>query len=178
MPEVTAQPSPGTFEWRRWPETESFLDSVLERGLEGNAFARSLADRLPGETGTRFKVWVDHVVVKGTPALARKLQTLGYQREPEMHDVVNPVYGHPGGVFPRVVIQPGDDSANGAPEAAPVVEIALKVESVAAFSRAHDLGLEIEGYALGPYRVARIPGARTSLAVVERRAYRDRKSVV
>jgi hypothetical protein len=41
---------------------------------------------------------------------------------------------------------------------------------VAAFSRAHDLGLEIQGYALGPYRIGRV-AASTSLAVVERRGY-------
>ncbi len=43
---------------------------------------------------------------------------------------------------------------------------------MADFSRAHDLGLDIQGYAWGPYRVARIPGEVTSLAVVERRGYR------
>ena len=51
-------------------------------------------------------------------------------------------------------------------------EVAIKVESVAAFSRAHDLGLEIVGYPLGPYRVGRVAGrARRRLAVVERRGY-------
>ena len=52
-----------------------------------------------------------------------------------------------------------------------VREVALRVESVAAFSRAHDLGLEIRGDPLGPYRVGRIAGAATSLAIVERRGY-------
>ena len=53
-----------------------------------------------------------------------------------------------------------------------MAEVAIKVESVSAFSRAHDLGLEVAGYPMGPYRVARIAGDRTSLAVVERRGYR------
>jgi hypothetical protein len=52
-----------------------------------------------------------------------------------------------------------------------VRDVAIKVESIAAFSRAHDLGLEVLGYPLGPYRSARIPGDRTSLLVVERRGY-------
>ena len=39
-----------------------------------------------------------------------------------------------------------------------VAEVAIKVESVAAFSRAHDLGLEIAGYPMGPYRVGRVAG--------------------
>ena len=42
---------------------------------------------------------------------------------------------------------------------------------MAEFSRAHNLGLEVSGYPLGPYRLARVPGERTSLAVVERRGY-------
>ena len=61
--------------------------------------------------------------------------------------------------------QPGGDGSRRC------AEVAIKVESVAAFSRAHDLGLEIVGYPMGPYRVARIPGERTTLAVVERRGY-------
>ena len=53
-----------------------------------------------------------------------------------------------------------------------VRDVAIKVESIAAFSRAHDLGLEILGYALGPYRsAARSRGDRTNLVVVERRGY-------
>ena len=42
---------------------------------------------------------------------------------------------------------------------------------MADFSRAHDLGLEMMGYSMGPYRVGRVPGAKTTLAVVERRGY-------
>ena len=51
--------------------------------------------------------------------------------------------------------------------------MAIKVEQVAAFSRAHDLGLEIVGQPLGPYRIGRIAetGGTTVLAVVERRGY-------
>jgi hypothetical protein len=50
-------------------------------------------------------------------------------------------------------------------------EVAIKVEDAAAFSRAFDLGLELAGYPIGPYRVGRIAGEPTSLAVVERRGY-------
>ena len=53
-----------------------------------------------------------------------------------------------------------------------VSEVAIKVESVADFSRAHDLGLEIAGNPMGPYRVGRVAGDSTTLAVVERRGYR------
>ena len=60
------------------------------------------------------------------------------------------------------------------PETGPdlvVSELAIKVERVADFSRAHDLGLEIVGYPMGPFRVGRVPGEPTVLAAVERRGY-------
>ncbi len=174
MSDVTLTTSPNTFEWRRWPETEAFVDRLIERGLEGNALAAELAQRMPLETGTRFKVWLDHVVVRGGPALGRRLQALGYAREPGDYDVGNPVFGHSGGMFPRIVILPQarqGAETNGAEDPREIHELALKVESVAAFSRALDLGLAIEGAPLGPYRVGRVGGAKTALAVVERRGY-------
>ena len=66
---------------------------------------------------------------------------------------------------------PADDEATTEAAGSVVPEVAIKVESVAAFSRAHDLGLEIVGYPMGPYRIGRVPGERTTLAVVERRGY-------
>src|SRR5262249_16822900 len=74
------------------------------------------------------------------------------------------VYGHEGGMFPRIIVASG-----AGPE---VREVAIKVESVSDFSRAHDLGLEPVGYAMVPYRFAPIPGEATSVSVVERRGYR------
>ncbi len=174
MSDVTLTTSPSEFNWRRWPETEAFVDQLIEHGLEGNAFAAELAGRMPVETGTRFKVWVDHVVVRGGPALGRRLQALGYAREAADYDVGNPVFSHSGGMFPRIVILPQPRQGaetNGAEAARDVQELAIKVESVAAFSRAMDLGLEIAGAPLGPYRVGRLGGTKTSLAVIERRGY-------
>ncbi len=155
--------SASVFDWQRWPETEALIDQWIESALAGNAFAVTLAGRMRVETGTRFQDWVDHLVVTDQPGLGRRLHGLGFARQVASYAVGVPVYCHKNGVFPRVAVTPGSG-----PE---VREVALKVESVAAFSRAHDLGLEIEGYAVGPYRVGRVPGERTSLAVVERRGY-------
>lgn len=151
------------FDWKRWPETEAFVATLVASALEGNAFAATLSDRMHSETSTRFTDWVDHLVVSERPEFASKLADLGYRRQWSSYAVGVPVFAHEGGVFPRIAVAPGDG-----PE---VREAAIKVESVAAFSRAHDLGLEIQGYPLGPYRVGRIPGKSTSLAVVERRGY-------
>ena len=155
-------PAPA-FDWRRWPETEAFVDALIASGLGGNAFAATLSERMRVESSTRFKDWVDHLVVSDRPGLGRELAGLGYERQASPYAVGVPVYGHPGGIFPRVAVAPG-----GGPE---VREVAIKVESVATFSRAHDLGLDILGYPLGPYRVGRVPGEATTLAAVERRGY-------
>ncbi len=161
--EVAASPS---FDWRRWPETESFVDAMIATALDGNALARELAERMPSETGTRFSAWVDHLVVADEAGLADRLVRLGFERQALTYAVGVPVFGHPGGIFPRIAIAGGSEGASGG-----VLEVAIKVDSVAAFSRAHDLGLEILGHPMGPYRIGRVPGARTTLAVVERRGY-------
>jgi hypothetical protein len=160
---ATAEPTTPAFDWKRWPETEAAVDQFLDEALAGNAFAANLAERMRRETSTRFKDWVDHLVLSDRPGLARRLHSLGYVRQAELYAVGTPVYSHPGGIFPQVAVAPGEGSE--------VREVAIKAESVAAFSRAHDLGLEILGYPLGPYRVGRIVGERTTLTVVERRGY-------
>jgi hypothetical protein len=170
MSQVVEKAARPVFDWKRWPETEAFVDALIERALGGNAFAAALAERMRKETGTRFKDWVDHLVVKAPADLPRRLRELGYERQAAADTVGVTVYAHPGGIFPRIVVAAASAGANGsAIESIP--EVAIKAESVAAFSRAHDLGLEIAGYAMGPYRIGRIPGTATTLAVVERRGY-------
>ena len=167
MTEVTASAS---FDWRRWPETEAFIDAMIATALGGNALAHELAERMPPETGTRFSAWVDHLVVTDGPGLADRLIRLGFERQAMKYGVGVPVFGHPGGVFPRIAMAGvGSGTPDGAP--AGVVEVALRVDSVAAFSRAHDLGMDIVGYPMGPYRIGRVPGERTTLAAIERRGY-------
>ncbi len=161
---VTAQKATSAFDWKRYPEAEAFVDRLVASALNGNGLAAELAGRMKNETGTRFVDWVDHLVLSDRPGLVAELETMGYRREVELYAVNVPVFQHDGGIFPRLALAPGSG-----PE---VREVAVKVESVADFSRAHDLGLTIQGYPLGPYRVGRIPGSATCLAVVERRGYR------
>jgi hypothetical protein len=164
---ATAAAPTKSFDWKRYPETEAFLEEQLQSAFAGNEFAASLARRMLEETSTRFDDWVDHLVLAEKPGLAQTLAGLGYEAEPQvLYDVNVPVFAHAGGLFPRIVITPKVRSA------AEVVEVAIKVESVADFSRAHDLGLRLDGYPLGPLRIGRIHGTTTSFAAVERRAYR------
>jgi hypothetical protein len=167
---IAEKAAPPVYNWKRWPESEAFVGGLIAHALDGNTFAAALADRMHSETGTLFQVWVDHLLLRGGADLARQLPELGFERQPTSYAVGVPVFAHPGGIFPRIALLPGERTGdNGAACAVP--EVAIKVESVAAFSRAHDLGLEIAGYAMGPYRVGRVPGERTALAVIERRGY-------
>jgi hypothetical protein len=163
--------APPSFEWKRWPEAAELLDEAIEVALTGNALAALLARRMPRETGTQFSVWVDHLVIRGDRAIAERLRELGFERESTPYAVGIPLFVHRGGIFPPIAVAPGK-SEESVGSALHVTELAIKVEYVSDFSRAHDLGLQIAGYPMGPYRVARVPGSSTSLAVVERRGYR------
>ncbi len=158
------------FDWKRWPQTEALVDELIDTALAGNAFATELADRMSRETGTRFKDWVDHLVVANEDVLAHQLEETGFERQRTSYAVGIPLFAHPGGIFPRIVLASAQKQSKG-PRGREIIEVAIKVERVADFSRAHDLGLEMMGYSMGPYRVGRVPGAKTTLAVVERRGY-------
>jgi len=162
MSTVISDPT-AAFDWQRWPEAEAFVDGLVARSLDANPFAARLAGRMTVESSTRFKDWVDHLVLSDRPGLAARLVALGFRRGTVVYDVGAPVYGHEGGMFPRLAVVPGGG--------AEVREVAIKVESVADFSEANDLGLTILGYPLGPYRVGRMAGGPTSFAAVERRGY-------
>ncbi len=151
------------FDWKRWPETEAFVADRIVSALEGNSFAAGLAGRMARETSTRFSDWVDHLIIGEAPGLGKTLSGLGYTRQAIADPLGSPVFAHEGGMFPRIIVRRGAGSA--------VREVAIKVESASAFSRAHDLGLTIRGYPMGPYRVGRVGGEGVDLAVVERRGY-------
>ncbi|MGE3821784.1 MAG: hypothetical protein AB7I30_20415, partial [Isosphaeraceae bacterium] len=163
MTTLSGNPTSDLFDWKRFPSTEARVEGWVASALDGNAFASALARRMGVETDTRFTNWVDHLVLSERPGLLDELLALGYVRDPTVYAVGAAVYAHEGGMFPRVVLAPE--------QGVEVIEVAIKVESLAAFSRAHDLGLDVRGYPLGPYRIGRVPGARTSFAAVERRGY-------
>ncbi len=158
---ITVSSSP--FDWRRHPEAQALVGALLDVAVDGNPFMAGLASRMRVETSTRFADWVDHLVVTDRPGLNVRVLDADFARVGTVYGPGSTVYDHEGGMFPRLVVASG-----GGPE---VREVAIKVESVADFSRAHDLGLEPIGYPMGPYRTGRVAGA-TTLVVVERRGYR------
>src|SRR5262249_39736728 len=138
MSTVAQSAPPATFDWRRWPETEAFVDEAITTALEGNAFAAKLSDRMRRETGTEFKVWVDHLVLRGGTALQNRLEALGYRRDKATYSFGVPVFVHHGGMFPRIALTLAGTNGSGA-TGYTIPEVAIKVERVAGFLRAHDL---------------------------------------
>src|SRR4051812_2675079 len=104
MATATIPTAPPAFEWKRFPETEAAVESLIEEGLAGNAFAASLAARMKGETGTRFPDWVDHLVLSEREGLAKELARLGYARDLGAQAPHGGTYAHQGGMFPRIVV--------------------------------------------------------------------------
>jgi len=165
---LTVEPKePARFDWKRWPETEKLVNELTETALAGNAFAKALAERMPPETGTIFQNWLDHFFVAAPASFVDRLTGLGYELEVEPHSVGVAVYAHHGGLFPRIAVAAGENGD----EAVTVKDVGIKVDSVAAFSGAHNLGLDVQGYPLGPLRFGRVAGEGTDLVAIERRAY-------
>src|SRR4051812_43919099 len=103
--------NPPVFDWKRWPETEAVVDGLIAEALLGNELAAALADRMRAETGTIFKDWVDHLVVERPVSFIRELQGLGYRRLPSDYAVGVPVFGHDGGIFPRIAVVRGSGAS-------------------------------------------------------------------
>jgi hypothetical protein len=55
--------STGPFDWPLCYEAEQVVSGYIRVYLEGNNFARGLAERMREETGTGCFDWVDHVVL-------------------------------------------------------------------------------------------------------------------
>ena len=67
MPAIARRPAPVVFDWKRWPNTDAFVDDLINSALEGNSFREAgLAKPDAGQgTGTGFKDWIDHFVMRG-----------------------------------------------------------------------------------------------------------------
>lgn len=146
-------------EWKRWPQTQSTLAKWVEGFLERDPWTAKLAKRMESETSTRLADWVDHLILGADDSILETLSVIGYAPWADPDGGENQVWRHGNGLFPAVLVRD-----QGGPE---VLELAIKVDSVAEFSRAHDLGLEPEGLPLGPLRRGRVG----RLTVIERRGY-------
>ena len=149
------------YQWTPQPEASAWLSEVAESILAGCPWARSFADRLFREAGTRFVDLIDSVfLAEGDDRLAGAIAAgwvAGGESEGQtLHD-------HPRGLFPTIAV-----SRSSSP-----LTVELKVESVADFLAAHALTLPIEGRPCAPYRRALIANENgVGLSVAERHGSR------
>lgn len=151
-------PSFSAFHWTTQPDAEAWLRFVVDGFLEKSPFARSLADRMAQETGTRFFDWIDHIRLPRDSFGAELVENLGYVRDERVRGAC---YLHPGAIFPRVVL-----------DAQASLRVTLKVDAVAAFLQAQGIAAAIEGAVLNPVRQAKVEDTgNTQLWVMERRGW-------
>lgn len=151
-------PAFASFHWTTQPDAEAWLRFVVDGFLKMAPFARSLAERMALETGTRFQDWVDHLRLPRNRFGEELLENLGYTRDGRVRGAC---FHHPGAVFPRVVLHSED-----------VIIVALKVDSVAAFLQTQRIATPIQGAVFNPVRQAMVEDAgEAQLWVIERHGW-------
>src|SRR5204863_2270487 len=131
------------FDWPLANEAETLLRARISDFLEGNSFARRLAERMRDGTGTDFYEWTDHIVL--SPNEEKSLQAVGFVRDDgaETPDG-EAVFEHPRATLPRVRLRRGEKRSP--------ATLALRPEFVAEFIAAHNVAGEPEGEPLSRYR--------------------------
>ncbi len=154
------------FDWPLCYEAENLVLAQMGAFTNCNSFAQKLTERLRDETGTLLLDWIDHLVV--SPQAEKAFRDVGFTEEPLAEAPRGQTaLWHPEAMLPRILIDPGISQTE-FPEA-----LALRVESVADFIRAHGGAGEIEGEPFSRFRSTIIFQENgTCLKVVERRGYR------
>jgi hypothetical protein len=152
------------FSWHRHPDAETLVGKLLSDFTTALPAAASLESALATETSSRLIDWIDHLVVADGPSTRAQLTEVGFEREEVPAEAGDQVFFHPGAIFPRVILRPGSQKAEGTALAA-----AVQVEDVAEFILAQRPAVPIEGTPRSAYR--RGPawsGAGRELWAVER----------
>lgn len=152
------------FEWPLCYDAENFILSRIDAFTERNSFARTLATRMRGETGTLILDWTDYLLLPASDEA--ELRATGYTDDP-LSDVPQgqKQLWHPEAMLPRVLIAPTN--------AKYPLALDIRAESISDFAGIHGITNEIEGAPLSRFRrmlVTEENGAR--FEVIERRAYR------
>jgi len=150
-----------------WPVCYAAEEIIVRRTVDflgRNSYARGLAQRMRDFTGTLLLDWTDHVVLPKSDE--NELRSAGFETDPsgENPDYYEALY-HPNAMLPRVLLAPIESICPST--------LAVRVEHVEDFLKAHGIRSEIRGQPLSRFRRAVVSTENeTQLAVVERRGYR------
>ncbi len=147
--------------WTPQPEAERLLRGLVDGFLQRSAFAAMLQERMFRMAGVRLMDMVDQICLAANAPLEHALPAAGFQRQANQKNA-DVVYLQPAGIFPRVMLTPGDSKTR----------LALKVESVADFESVWQSEAHLVGAPLAPVRWAKVwSDGGDELWVVERHGY-------
>jgi len=151
------------FQWTPQPRAQALVDRLIADFQTHNAAGPLLAKLMIEETGTRFGDWVDSIILpRKNGAILGEIESVGFQRQGE--DDQRPiVFAHPGGMFPRLVV-----------EDVPITRLLIKADSVADFAAANIwCEGELQGEPFAPLRMCvAVREGDYELVIVERHGYR------
>lgn len=155
------------FHWEPQPAAQAIVNELIAAVLDALPAARTLAERMKTETGTRFLDWLDHLAAPADAGLEGRLRSAGFVPD-ETLGVAN-AFVHPGAIFPTIIL-----------DRAQVRRAAIKVESVDDFLFAQGLADDpssddvlVLGQPLNQIRMARaFRTAKAELWAVERHGLR------
>jgi hypothetical protein len=131
------------FHWEPQPAAQRVVDWLVTEFLAHCSGAAEVARRMKEESGTRFKDWIDYILVPARSRIKAKIKEVGFDLTPLPG--AQECYVHHGAMFPPVIL--GDDA---------VTRIGIKAESVSDFLAAWQITNEpVQGEPLGQFRTAR-----------------------
>lgn len=126
-------------DFNTFPETERYVDDLVQEVCERNEDVQRFADRVRTHTATRLRDWVESFTLSG--ALLYRVEELGYRLQATLYG--QKLYTHPRGVFPALRIYPGP---------VPVARgLTIQVESLSVFRYLSGYFGEIDGTPGSPY---------------------------
>jgi len=156
------------FHWEPQPAAQKIVNEMIASFLAALPAAKTLADRMRTETGTRFLDWLDYLAVPADAGLESRMKAAGFVADATL-GVAN-AFVHPGGIFPTIILDRGS-----------VRRAGIKVESVDDFLFAHNLANDpssddvlVLGQPLNQIRTARAwRNGQAELWAVERHGSRS-----
>ncbi len=130
-----------TFQWQRHPQAEALLFNILDESCRANPFIANLQQELYQKTSTRLFDWLDHLTVGYSDELEKSLEKSGFVSEAASASYR--ILHHPGAQLPRIVVKDGG---------APIIGVAVNVDSIADFLMMRGMAGLIEGTPLSAYR--------------------------
>jgi len=102
MTAQTQQASEQEYRWEPQPRAQALVNELIEDFLNRSPRARTLSERMRGQTSTKFHDWLDFIEAPETPALRARLEETGFANRPAPGAPNRWI--HEGAIFPQVLL--------------------------------------------------------------------------